>query len=365
MEIFQIGGQTADEEITMTMTIEGDNDNTYVTSDSTAPGDSDSNFSLDNSSSGAGRLQEENIRLLEENMHLRREKELVLENERLLLENAMLRKEKELAEQNEKLLKENARLRQNCEEIRKGAQSEPKAAAIWALPFPMLANPEQLYRVPQATYPSMGLPCGVFETPQPVSGYPPGMWHNVRGDSADQSSPKQIAPMPKQKGRSKAPKEDSFCVPESSKLPHERTTIMLRNLPNNYNLAMLLDLIDGLGFASLYDFIYLPIDFVTEASLAYAFVNLTSHEAANKFKTALDGFSQWIVPTKKRCIVGWSGPCQGLEEHIERYRNSPVMHESVPTKFKPAVFIDGVRSPFPPPTKKVRPPRIRAGRNAH
>ena len=28
------------------------------------------------------------------------------------------------------------------------------------------------------------------------------------------------------------------------------------------------------------------------------------------------------------CQVTWSGPHQGLDGHVERYRNSPVMHKS-------------------------------------
>jgi len=140
---------------------------------------------------------------------------------------------------------------------------------------------------------------------------------------------------------------------------HLRTTVMLRNLPNNYSRTMLMDLIDSEGFARLYDFIYLPIDFKSRASLGYAFVNLVNSEAANRFRLTFDGFSDWILPSRKVCGVSWSGPHQGLEAHIERYRNSPVMHEGVPDMYKPAIFNDGVRVVFPPPTKKLRAPRIR------
>jgi len=138
-----------------------------------------------------------------------------------------------------------------------------------------------------------------------------------------------------------------------------RTTVMLRNLPNNYSRSMLLDLIDAEGFERLYDFIYLPIDFKSRASLGYAFVNLVNFEAANRFRLRFDGFSDWILPSRKVCGVSWSGPHQGLEAHIERYQNSPVMHEAVPDMYKPAIFKDGVRASFPPSNKKLRAPRIR------
>jgi hypothetical protein len=147
--------------------------------------------------------------------------------------------------------------------------------------------------------------------------------------------------------------------------PHLRTTVMLRNLPNNYTRAMLLDLIDSEGYAKKYDFMYLPIDFNSKASLGYAFVNFTSPSVAQQFRARFHGFSNWILPSRKVCIVNWSGPHQGLEAHVERYRNSPVMHEAVPDIYKPVLFVDGKRATFPPPTKKLRAPRIRYFRNGN
>lgn len=137
------------------------------------------------------------------------------------------------------------------------------------------------------------------------------------------------------------------------------TTVMLRNLPNQYTRGMILHLINTEGFAGLYDFINLPIDFQSKSSLGYAFVNLVSHEAANRFRMTFDGFSNWIIPSRKVCGVTWSGPHQGLEAHVDRYRNSPVMHESVPDMYKPAIFKDGQRIEFPAPTQKLRAPRTR------
>ena len=58
----------------------------------------------------------------------------------------------------------------------------------------------------------------------------------------------------------------------------ERTTISLRNLPNDYTLPMLLALLDSKGFGSRYDFVYLPVDFARLAGFGYAFVNLVSNQ---------------------------------------------------------------------------------------
>jgi len=137
-----------------------------------------------------------------------------------------------------------------------------------------------------------------------------------------------------------------------------RTTVMLRNLPNQYKRDMLLDLLDGEGFAGLYDFAYVPVDFKSKCSLGYAFIDLVDHDVARRFFSKLHGFCKWVIPSRKTCEVAWSGPHQGLPAHIERYRNSPVMHESVPDIYKPAIFKDGERLPFPPPNKKLRAPRV-------
>ena len=47
------------------------------------------------------------------------------------------------------------------------------------------------------------------------------------------------------------------------------------------------------------------------------------------FWNALDGFTGWALPTAKVGQVSFSGPHQGLLAHIERYRNSPVMHKTL------------------------------------
>lgn len=135
-----------------------------------------------------------------------------------------------------------------------------------------------------------------------------------------------------------------------------RTTLMLRNVPNNYTRAMFLDMMNQQGFQGQYDFIYLPIDFKSGANLGYAFVNLVTPAVVHDFWSIFDGFSNWALPTLKVCEVKWSGPYQGLKAHIDRYRNSSLMHEAMPDIYKPMVFLEGVRAVFPPPTRKLRVP---------
>jgi len=145
---------------------------------------------------------------------------------------------------------------------------------------------------------------------------------------------------------------------------HQNTTVILRNLPNNYTRSMLLDLLDSEGFALKYDFVYIPVDFSSQAGLGYAFVNLVSPSDALAFWAHFEGFRRWSLPSEKVCTLNWSSPIQGLTAHVERYRNSPVMHEAVPDEWKPVLYFGGERVVFPPPTKAIKAPKIRNNRAA-
>lgn len=140
---------------------------------------------------------------------------------------------------------------------------------------------------------------------------------------------------------------------------HTRTTVMLRNLPPEYTRDMVVDLLNKEGFERLYDFVYMPMNLRTMASFGYVFVNLTSPIVADQCRSVFQGLSRWVTRSDKVCDVLWSDEQQGLAANIERYRNSPVMHESVPEECKPIVLANGVRVPFPSPTKRLREPRIR------
>jgi len=136
------------------------------------------------------------------------------------------------------------------------------------------------------------------------------------------------------------------------------TTIMLRNLPEGFTREALLELLDSQGFAGRYDFAYQPVNFDTLSGLSHAFVNMLSPVDAEEIRKSLDGFSEWAVPHENVCRVVWNDKQQGLAALVERYRNSPVMHESVPDSCKPVILLEGERQQFPTPTQKIKAPRI-------
>mmetsp|Transcript_115341 Transcript_115341/g.274151 ORF Transcript_115341/g.274151 Transcript_115341/m.274151 type:complete len:247 (+) Transcript_115341:95-835(+) len=149
-----------------------------------------------------------------------------------------------------------------------------------------------------------------------------------------------------------ASEEQEAHVPE----PRGRTTVCLRNVPNNYTRQMFVELLEKQGLSGHFDFLYLPCDFHRHANLGYAFINLVNEAGVLKFWDIFHGFTAWTLPTAKVGQVSFSGPHQGLRAHIDRYRNSPVMHKSVPEEYKPLLFKSGTPQPFPPPTRKVKRP---------
>lgn len=137
------------------------------------------------------------------------------------------------------------------------------------------------------------------------------------------------------------------------------TSMMLRNIPLDLTRNMFLSMLDSEGFAGKYDFVYLPRDFQTSANLGYAFVNLLAHDDAVQMQHHFGGFCRWSTRSQKKCEAVWS-TTQGLAAHIDRFRNNPVMHESVPEDSKPMLFQEGARAAFPAPTRKLKAPRLKA-----
>jgi hypothetical protein len=145
--------------------------------------------------------------------------------------------------------------------------------------------------------------------------------------------------------------------------PCANTTIMLREVPRSLTRTMLLAELESQGFAGKFDFLYLPVDFDETTrcgqNFGHAFVNFVSPHDAARARECFTGCVAWAVKCEKPCEALWREQCQGLAAHIQKYRNSALMHESVPDDNKPVVFANGVRCPFPAPTQHIKPPKMR------
>jgi len=141
------------------------------------------------------------------------------------------------------------------------------------------------------------------------------------------------------------------------------TTIMLRNVPGALTRTMLLAELETQGFAGKFDFVYLPVDFEDSTqcgqNFGHAFINFVCALSAAQARNSFSGFTAWGVKYEKPCEAVWREQCQGLTAHIEKYRNSALMHESVPDENKPLTFVDGIQRPFPGPKQPIQAPKMR------
>lgn len=143
------------------------------------------------------------------------------------------------------------------------------------------------------------------------------------------------------------------------------STLILRNLPLDIGFDALLEILDAEGFAGLYDFVHFPIDFRTNSSLGYVIVNMLDNSIAERAREHFQCFHKWGIIGGNPCEAAWNRPHQGIVTLIERYRNSPLMHDSVDESYRPAYFVGGVRAAFPSPTIRIRAPRIRHNHKAN
>jgi hypothetical protein len=130
------------------------------------------------------------------------------------------------------------------------------------------------------------------------------------------------------------------------------TSVIFRHLPKKFTQALLIELLRCEGFASVVDFLYVPSDFKKGVCLSYAIVNFATNSDAS---SAMAHFQDFQVEDRELALE-WSASHQGRDALVEKYRNSAVMHHSVPTVYKPLVFSAGKQVIFPPPTESITPP---------
>merc|ERR1712137_468770 len=139
------------------------------------------------------------------------------------------------------------------------------------------------------------------------------------------------------------------------------TTVMITRLPSDFTRDKFISMLDMEGFQGCYGFVYMPVDFNALTTYGFAFVNLSSHGLARRLRRHFHGYeSSFTEYTTLEAI--WSDKDQGLEANIDRYRNSPVMHRSMPDDVKPMLFHMGQTMTFPSPTKTIKAPRIRGAK---
>jgi hypothetical protein len=267
---------------------------------------------------------------------------LAHEHARLLHENNLLR----VMHENQRLAQENMML------LRLQSQTVPPPSYTWS---PVAAGwPTSMYQVPSAspTKPHEARKGVARKFQQKKASESP---NSTSGDEDVRSSALALS-ISASAGKSQEARHNTTNRHNIAEMPQCRTTVMLRNIPIEYTRGFLVDMMHKYGYDGKFNLVYMPMDFQNRVGLGYAFINFESTEIAEAFYQQFTGFKDWAVESDRVCELRWSD-VQGLEAHFERYRNSPVMHESVPDEYQPAIFNGSERVPFPPPTKLIRAPR--------
>ncbi|XP_024023713.1 protein MEI2-like 4 [Morus notabilis] len=127
-----------------------------------------------------------------------------------------------------------------------------------------------------------------------------------------------------------------------------RTTLMIKNIPNKYTSKMLLAAIDE-RHRGTYDFIYLPIDFKNKCNVGYAFINMTDPSLIVPFYQSFNG-KKWEKFNSEKVASLAYARIQGKSALIAHFQNSSLMNED--KRCRPILFnTDGPNAgdqvPFP------------------
>ena len=106
-----------------------------------------------------------------------------------------------------------------------------------------------------------------------------------------------------------------------------KTTLMIRNIPNKYTKELMLETIDKY-FNDTYDFFYLPIDFKNNCNVGYAFINFKALKHIEPFFQKFNN-SKWpIFNSDKVCSIKYAR-IQGKEECEKHFKDSSLMKQTV------------------------------------
>ena len=112
-----------------------------------------------------------------------------------------------------------------------------------------------------------------------------------------------------------------------------RTTIMIRHIPNKYTEEMLLERINR-RHQGTYDYFYLPLDLNNMCNIGYAFINFIDPIFIVRFYEDLNNQSWETFNSEKICQIAY-GSIQGKRNLVEKVNNNS-RHET--RKVKPLIF---------------------------
>lgn len=122
----------------------------------------------------------------------------------------------------------------------------------------------------------------------------------------------------------------------------------MRNIPNKYNQAMLLEEVN-VNHEGTYDFFYLPIDFKNKCNVGYCFINFMDPKSIAPFVREFNGQRWKSFNSEKVCAITFAR-IQGKQAMIARFQNSSLLEKD--DEYQPLLFVSsgpekGKPEPFP------------------
>jgi len=152
-------------------------------------------------------------------------------------------------------------------------------------------------------------------------------------------------------------------VPAGSEAPppewQNKTTVMMRSMPNKYSQKMLITEINDGGFLGTFDFLYLPIDVETNANKGYAFLNFVDSSFAWMFRLFYQGRKMNHFNSSKIVAVT-PATLQGFEANYAHYSNARVNRGDPACR---PLFLREPQRPVAAPGDAVRGRHRRGGRS--
>lgn len=107
----------------------------------------------------------------------------------------------------------------------------------------------------------------------------------------------------------------------------QKTTLMIRNIPNKYTKELMLETIDA-QFFDAYDFFYLPIDFKNNCNVGYAFINFKELKSIKLFFEQFNNKKWAKFNSEKICEIKYAR-IQGKTECEAHFKDSSLMKQPV------------------------------------
>eukprot|EP00929_Paragymnodinium_shiwhaense_P047901 TRINITY_DN2429_c0_g4_i2.p1 TRINITY_DN2429_c0_g4~~TRINITY_DN2429_c0_g4_i2.p1 ORF type:complete len:222 (+),score=50.55 TRINITY_DN2429_c0_g4_i2:115-780(+) len=106
------------------------------------------------------------------------------------------------------------------------------------------------------------------------------------------------------------------------------TTVMLRNIPNRWSHADIMEELEDAGFGGTFDFLYSPLDKGSLLNVGYAFLNFVDPDVSERFMQVFQNRRcKTIIRQRKirgKAVSVAVAHLQGLKANLEHYEKSVV-----------------------------------------